>query len=75
MFELLPTLVDRWVLCSENDLRTAIADLAMTHKLVVEGAGALPFAALRLLESGGPTAVVISGGNIDAERLADILRT
>ena len=74
MFELLPTLVDRWVLVPEASLRHAVRELAMTHKLVVEGAGALPFAALDQLPTDETTAVVISGGNIDATLLAEILR-
>lgn len=43
--------------------------------IVAEGAGAVPAALLleRKLELRGPTVLVVSGGNIDAARLAGVL--
>jgi threonine dehydratase len=50
MFELLREHVDRWVTVPESSLRLAVAELAMRSKVVAEGAGALAFAALSMLD-------------------------
>ena len=47
------------------------------HHQVIEGAGAVGIAALlsgKAKPAGRPTGVVISGGNIDEEKLKEILR-
>jgi threonine dehydratase len=73
MFELLREHVDRWVVVPEGTLRRSVARLAMEAKLVVEGAGALAFAALDLLDPGRGSVAVVSGGNLDPSRLAEHL--
>lgn len=73
MFELLKQCVDRWVTVPEERLFSAIPELASAAKVVAEGAGALAYAALEQLPSGPPTVAVVSGGNIDGERLAGLL--
>jgi threonine dehydratase len=73
MFERLQEVVDRWILVPEPEVRTGVARLAKAAKVVTEGSGALGFAALEGLPAGGPTAVVISGGNIDRHLLAELL--
>jgi threonine dehydratase len=73
MFELLRAHVDRWVTVPESRLRLAAAELAMRGKVVAEGAGALPFAALGMLDPGPESVAVVSGGNIDAGRVAELL--
>jgi threonine dehydratase len=73
MFELLREHVDRWVTVPESRLRLAVAELAMRAKVVAEGAGALGFAALGMLDPGPETVAVISGGNIDPGRVAELL--
>jgi threonine dehydratase len=73
MFELLKQCVDRWLTVPEPRLRAAIPELAIAAKVVVEGAGALTFAALEQLEPGPPTVAVVSGGNIDPMLLAGLL--
>ncbi len=73
MFELLTTHVDRWVVVPESGVRRAVAELAIRAKVVTEGAGALAFAALSLLEPTPGTVAVVSGGNIDPARLAELL--
>jgi threonine dehydratase len=73
MFELLKACVDSWVTVPESRLYTAIPELASTAKVVAEGAGALAYAALEQLPSGPTTVAVISGGNIDSQRLASLL--
>jgi threonine dehydratase len=73
MFELLKECVDRWITVPEARLLTAVPELASTAKVVAEGAGALAYAALEQLSPGPTTVAVISGGNIDPERLAGLL--
>ena len=70
--------VDRVVVVSEDEVAEAMVFLLERAKLVVEGAGAVGVAAL--LSGAGPaavagtTAVVLSGGNVDAGLLAQIAR-
>ncbi|HUC67428.1 MAG TPA: threonine ammonia-lyase [Stellaceae bacterium] len=70
-------LVDDILLADEVGLERAIATLVDGEKLVVEGAGAAPLAAL-LAEPGRfrgkRVGLVLSGGNIDARLLASILQ-
>jgi len=73
MFDRLPALVDRWLVVPEPRLRVAIAELAAAGRVVAEGAGALAFAALEQLDAGPTTAVIVSGGNIDPNLLAELL--
>jgi threonine dehydratase len=57
-------------------LRDTIAALVAGDQVIAEGAGALAAAALRagrLREDGRPIALVVSGGNIDADRLTELL--
>lgn len=72
---LLATCVDRWVTVPEALLRAAVVELATAGKVVAEGAGALPFAALDQLPAGPRTVAVISGGNIAPALLAELLTT
>lgn len=73
MFELLKECVDRWLTVPESRLLTAIPELASKAKVVAEGAGALAYAALEELPPGPRTVAVVSGGNIDQQRLAGLL--
>ncbi len=75
-FELVRDLVDEYLLVSEEEIRRAMAFAATEHKLVVEGGGAVGIAALlsgRFSGTGEITAVVVSGGNVEASILADIM--
>ena len=72
--ELLAECVDRWVTVPEPQLRASVADLAATGKVVAEGAGALPYAALAQLADGPPPVAVISGGYIAPALLAELRR-
>jgi len=77
-FELVRDLVDDYLLVSEEEIRQAMAFAAMEHKLVVEGGGAVGIAAVlsgRFSGRGEITAVVVSGGNIEASLLADVVVT
>jgi len=73
MFELMKTVVDRWLTVPEPRLRAAIPELAVAGKVVAEGAGALAYAALEQVPPGPQTVAVISGGNIDPQLLAILL--
>jgi threonine dehydratase len=62
---------------SEEEIATAMRDLAGRAKLVVEGSGAAATAGVlsgRLgLRGGSVVVALVSGGNIDRERLAAVL--
>jgi threonine dehydratase len=73
MFELMKTVVDRWLTVPEPRLRAAIPELAVAGKVGAEGAGALAYAALEQVPPGPQTVAVISGGNIDPKLLASLL--
>ncbi len=73
MHDRLRSAVDRWVEVPEADLRAAVAELAIRHKVVAEGAGALAYQAAVQLAGSEPTVAVISGANIDPARLAELL--
>jgi threonine dehydratase len=75
---LLGRYVDRIVRVAEDDIAEAMIFLLERAKLVVEGAGAVGVAALLsgTVEAArdGVTAVVLSGGNVDAGLLAQLAR-
>ena len=75
-FGLVRQFVDRIDTVTEDDLSAAIARLVETEHLVAEGAGAAAVAALvgrRTEVRGRRVAILVTGGNIDRERLAAIL--
>ena len=64
------------VSCGDTAIAHAMVFLLETSKLLVEGAGALGVAALLsgAYRPRGKTAVVLSGGNVDINRLGSIVR-
>jgi threonine dehydratase len=67
------SLVDELVLVEEEEIALAIVALLEKSKLLVEGAGAVPLAALlngRVKGIRGKTVCLLSGGNIDVRTLA-----
>jgi threonine dehydratase len=75
-FAVIQRLVDRIVTVSEADLAAAIVGLVEAEHLIAEGAGAAATAALvgRHVDLRDRRAgVIVSGGNIDRARLAQIL--
>ena len=77
-FAYIQRLVDRIDTVSEADLAAAIAGLVAHEHVVAEGAGAATTAALvggRTNVRGRRVAAVVSGSNIDAGRLAEVLRS
>ena len=62
---------------TEDEIADAMVFLAESAKLVAEGAGAVPVAALmsgRLAPVKGTTVAIVSGGNVDGGLLAELLR-
>jgi threonine dehydratase len=80
--ELTLPLVERWldgvVTVSDDEVAQAMVLLLDRSKLVVEGAGAVGVAALMTgkvePDGEGESCVVLSGGNVDASRLAECIR-
>ena len=70
--------VDEIVVVTEDDLGEAMVFLLERAKLVVEGAGAVGVAALlsgsTRPPTKGTTVVILSGGNVDGELVADVVR-
>jgi threonine dehydratase len=69
--------VDRMVVVGEDEVAEAMVLLLERAKLVVEGAGAVGVAAMLAGEvkaGPGTTAIVLSGGNVDAGLLAQVAR-
>ncbi len=75
-FDLARRHVDQVVTVAEEEIANAILLLLEIEKTVVEGAGAVPLAALanrRVALEGRTVALVISGGNIDVNVIARII--
>ncbi len=75
-FALIREHVDEMIACGDTAIAHAMVFLLETSKLLVEGAGALGVAAL-LSDAYRPrakTAIVLSGGNVDINRLGSIVR-
>lgn len=74
--KIIADLVDDIILVEENHIEHAVHLLVEIEKLVVEGAGAVPLAAV-LQEpqrfAGRSVGLMISGGNIDSRTLATVL--
>ena len=75
-FRLATELVDDVVRVSEEAIAGALREVLFHEKLLVEGSGALGVAAvLDVCPEGECLAIVLSGGNVDRERLRDLLET
>ncbi len=77
-FPIIQHLVDDIVTVEEEDIARAILLLLEREKTVVEGAGAVPLAALLaggiLVENGERVAGVLCGGNIDVNMISRIIQ-
>lgn len=74
MFELAKALLDGSLVSSVQEVAEAVRLLAARNHIVAEGAGAASVAAALAGKAGeGKVACVVSGGNIDAAKLAKIL--
>jgi threonine dehydratase len=73
-FAVARNLIDAIVLVSEDEMKQAIVALIDSEQILAEASGAAGVAALyRKIELAGKVVVVISGGNIDAGTLRQIL--
>ncbi len=73
-FGVISSMVDEIVTVSDAEIRDAMRFLFERMKLVVEPSGASAFAAvLAGRVAGGPIGVVLSGGNVSAERFGELL--
>jgi len=75
-FPIIEALVDDIVSADEEEIAQAIVSLMEKAKLVVEGAGAVPLAALlygRRRLHRGRTVCLLSGGNIDVQTVARVV--
>jgi threonine dehydratase len=75
-FDLVQRLVSAIVLVDERQLQEAVAGIAREERLIAEAAGAAATAAVvggRIDVSGRRTAVILSGGNIDLEKLKTLI--
>ena len=71
-FEMLPGLVDQWLVVEEAQIRDALRFMAVEEQTLVEGASAMVVAAVREYPDevgGNDVALVISGGNVDGRVL------
>jgi threonine dehydratase len=76
-FDLVQRVVDHLAAVEESEIETAIRGLAAEEHLIVEGAGAVTTAAVlakRVIQPGQTAVVMVTGGNIDIDRFADVLR-
>ena len=76
-FEILRKAVDDVVLVEEEQIAEAMLMLLERKKILAEGAGAVPLAALlggSLCEPGAKVVLVVSGGNVDSPLLDRIIR-
>lgn len=74
MWELACQLLDGSIVVSLRDVAEAIRLLVERNRIVAEGAGAAPVgAALTGSTEGGTVVCIVSGGNIDPDKLAKIL--
>jgi len=75
-FELCRDLVDDYIAVTEDEIRGGLRLMIRTHRYLVEGAAAVAVAACLKAPgrfAGGNVVVVISGANIDARLLKEIL--
>lgn len=75
-FDIVRDVVDEIVVVDEDELRHALAGVVSHEHLVIEGAAAAGPAALLTgkVEAKGSVAVILTGANIDTEKLAAVLR-
>ncbi len=77
-FSIMNNLVDRIVLVEEDEISAAVLLLLERKRILAEGAGAVPVAALMNpifdIPEGSKVVLVISGGNVDSPLLDRVLR-
>ena len=67
-------IVDGSIVVTLDDVRRAMRIVAEKARVIAEGAGALPVAAALSGRAGeGPIVAVVSGGNIDLKKFAELI--
>ena len=75
MFDLAKTLIDDTLVVSLEETVEAIRLLAVQNSIVAEGAGAVSVAAALSSRAGtGKIVCIVSGGNIDLDKLVKIFQ-
>ncbi len=76
MWERMHGIVDGSIVVTLDEVKRAMKLIAEKTRVIAEGAGALPVAAAMSGKAGdGPIVAVISGGNIDLKKFAEIVLT
>jgi len=74
MWERMNGIVDGSIVVTLDEVRRAMRLIAEKVRVIAEGAGALPVAAALSGRAGeGPIVAVVSGGNIDLKKFADLI--
>src|SRR5216110_1745726 len=74
MWERMQPVVDGYVVVSLDETRNAMRLMAEKARIIAEGAGALPLAAALTGKAGkGPIVAIVSGGNIDLKKFAELI--
>ncbi len=74
MWERMRPLVDQSIIVTLDETRQAMRLIAEKSRVVAEGAGALSLAAALTGQAGdGPTVCIVSGGNIDLAKFAELV--
>jgi threonine dehydratase len=74
MWQRMQPLVDGSIVVSLDETRRAMRLMAEKARVIAEGAGALPLAAALTGKAGqGPIVAIVSGGNIDLRKFAELI--
>lgn len=74
MWERMKPLVDGYIVVSLEETKSAMRMLAEKARVIAEGAGALSLAAALTGKAGrGPIVAIVSGGNIDLQKFAELI--
>jgi threonine dehydratase len=76
MWERMRPLVDGCIVVSLEETKRAMRLMAEKARVIAEGAGALPLAAALTGKAGrGPIVAIVSGGNIDLKKFAELIES
>jgi threonine dehydratase len=76
MWQRMKPLVDGCIVVSLEETKTAMRLIAEKARVIAEGAGALPLAAALTGKAGqGPIVAIVSGGNIDLRKFAELIES
>jgi len=76
MWERMKSVVDGSIVVTLEETKHAMRLMAEKARVISEGAGALPLAAALTGKAGqGPIVAIVSGGNIDLKKFAELIAT